>query len=70
MDLETVRNAACDAINKLGKDVGIPSTISELGVKEEDFVKIAEDAYKDVCTPGNPRDSSINEIINLYRSLM
>ncbi|MGG5373322.1 lactaldehyde reductase [Enterococcus sp. AZ196] len=70
MDLETVRNAACDAVDTLSKDVGIPSTISELGVKAEDLPKIAEDAFKDVCSPGNPREALVKEIIELYKSLM
>lgn len=70
MDLTKVRNAACDAIDQLSKAVGIPSTISELGVKEADLSKIAEDAFNDVCSPGNPRDASIEEIIELYQTLM
>lgn len=70
MDLTKVRNAACDAIDQLSKAVGIPSTISELGVKEADLSKIAEDAFNDVCSPGNPRDASIEEIIELYKKLM
>lgn len=70
MSLEDVREAACQAIDQLSKDVGIPATISELGVKEEDLPKIAEDALNDVCTPGNPRDASVEEIIELYKSLI
>ncbi|MFR3684603.1 MAG: lactaldehyde reductase [Enterococcus sp.] len=70
MDLAKVRNAACDAIDQLSKAVGIPSTISELGVKEADLSKIAKDAFNDVCSPGNPRDASIEEIIELYQTLM
>lgn len=70
MSLEEVRNAACEAIDRLSKDVGIPATISELGVKEEDLVQIAEDAFRDVCTPGNPRETTVQEIIELYKSLM
>lgn len=70
MDLTKVRNAACDAIDQLSKAIGIPSTISELGVKEADLSKIAEDAFNDVCSPGNPRDASIEEIIELYKKLM
>ena len=70
MDLTKVRNAACDAIDQLSKAVGIPSTISELGVKEADLSKIAEYAFNDVCSPGNPRDASIEEIIELYQTLM
>lgn len=70
LSLEDVRNAACDAVDNLGKEVGIPRTISELGVKLEDIEKIAEDAFKDVCAPGNPRDAKLEEIIELYKSLM
>lgn len=70
MSLEDVREAACQAIDQLSKDVGIPATISELGVKEEDLPRIAEDAFNDVCTPGNPRDVSVEEIIELYKSLI
>ncbi|MFU7537968.1 lactaldehyde reductase [Enterococcus casseliflavus] len=70
MSLEDVRDAACQAIDQLSKDVGIPATISELGVKEEDIPAIAKDALNDVCTPGNSRDTTLEEIIELYRSLM
>lgn len=70
MSLEDVRDAACQAIDQLSKDVGIPATISELGVKEEDIPAIAKDALNDVCTPGNPRETTLEEIIELYRSLM
>ncbi|WP_312542555.1 lactaldehyde reductase [Enterococcus sp.] len=70
MSIEAVRDAACEAIDQLSKDVGIPATISELGVKAEDIPAIAQDALKDVCTPGNPRDTSIEEIVSIYRSLM
>ena len=70
LPLEEVRDVACAAIDQLSKDVGIPSTISELGVQAEDLAKIAEDAFRDVCTPGNPREASIDEIIALYQSLM
>lgn len=70
MELEEVRDAACNAIDQLGKDVGIPATISELGVKEEDLPQIAQNAFDDVCTPGNPRETSVEDIISLYKSLM
>ncbi|EGP5686663.1 lactaldehyde reductase [Enterococcus faecium] len=70
MSLEDVRDAACDEIDRLSKAVGIPATISELGVKEADIPAIAEDALRDVCTPGNPRETTVEEIIALYQSLM
>ncbi|OTO56381.1 lactaldehyde reductase [Enterococcus faecium] len=70
MSLEDVREAACGEIDRLSKAVGIPETISELGVKEADIPAIAEDALLDVCTPGNPRETTVEEIIALYQSLM
>lgn len=70
MSLEDVRDAACGEIDRLSKAVGIPATISELGVKEADIPAIAEDALLDVCTPGNPRETTVEEIIALYQSLM
>ncbi|WP_461215466.1 lactaldehyde reductase [Lacticaseibacillus sp. GG6-2] len=70
MSIEDARDAACDAIDQLSKDVGIPATISELGVKAEDLPNIAVDALNDVCTPGNPRDTSVEEIVAIYQSLM
>lgn len=70
MSLEDVREAACGEIDRLSKAVGIPATISELGVKEADIPAIAEDALRDVCTPGNPRETTVEEIIALYQSLM
>lgn len=70
MSLEDVREAACGEIDRLSKAVGIPETISELGIKEADIPAIAEDALRDVCTPGNPRETTVEEIIALYQSLM
>lgn len=70
MTIEEARDAACQAIDDLSAAVGIPATISELGVKAEDLPKIAQDALNDVCSPGNPRDTTIEEIIELYQSLM
>lgn len=70
LTLEEARNAACEAIDQLSKNVGIPATISELGVKKEDIESIAKEALADVCTPGNPRDASIQDIIELYNNLL
>lgn len=70
LSIEAVRDAACQAIEKLSTDVGIPTTISELGVKAEDIPQIAKDALKDVYTPGNPRQATLEEVINLYQSMM
>ncbi|MFD1484229.1 lactaldehyde reductase [Lacticaseibacillus baoqingensis] len=70
MSIEAARDAACDAIDQLSQDVGIPATISELGVQAADLPSIAQDALNDVCTPGNPRDTSVEEIVAIYQSLM
>ena len=70
MSLEDVRDAACGEIDRLSKAVGIPATISELGVKETDIPAIAEDALRDLCTPVNPIETTVEEIIALYQSLM
>lgn len=69
-DLAKVRDEAVAAVRKLGQDIGIPQTLSELGVKAEDIPAIARYAFKDVCTLGNPRDTSVAEIIALYNSMM
>jgi len=70
LSLDDAREAAVAAVAQLGKDVGIPQTISELGVKEEDIPAIAKDAFADVCTGGNPRETNVDEIISLYKSLL
>lgn len=70
MTLDEARTAAVDAVRQLGKDVGIPSTLTEVGFKEEDIELVAKDALNDVCTGGNPRDTNVEEIVELYRSLL
>lgn len=69
MSLEEARKAAINAVKKLGADVGIPADLSEI-VKDEDVDFLAQSAYDDACRPGNPRDTSVEEIKALYRSLM
>lgn len=69
MTQEEYRRAACDAVRKLGQDVGIPADLKEI-VKEEDVQFLAESAFADACRPGNPRDTSVDEIAALYRSMM
>jgi len=69
MDQETYRQAAIDVIQKLADDVGIPKSLSEAGVKREDIPFLAESAFNDACTPGNPRDASKEEIIAIYESI-
>jgi len=69
MGQEEYRKAAVDAVRKLSQDVGIPADLKEI-VKEEDIQFLAESAFADACRPGNPRDTSVEEIIDLYKSLM
>ena len=69
MDESTYRQAAIDVIQKLADDVGIPKSLSEAGVKREDIPFLAESAFNDACTPGNPRDVTIDEIISIYESI-
>lgn len=69
MTQEEYRKAACDAVRKLGRDVGIPADLKAI-VKEEDVHFLSESAFADACRPGNPRDTSAQEIAALYRSMM
>lgn len=70
MSLSEVRDAAVQAVKQLGIDVGIPQSLTEIGMKEADVSKVSEDALRDVCTPGNPRDATVDEISALYKSML
>ena len=69
MTQEEYRKAAVDAVKKLSADVGIPADLKAI-VKEEDLDFLSESAFADACRPGNPRDTSVAEIKELYKSLM
>jgi len=69
MTQDEYRKAAVEAVKQLAADVGIPADLKEI-VKDEDVQFLAESAYADACRPGNPRDTSVEEIAALYRSLM
>ncbi len=69
MTQEEYRKAAVDAVRKLSQDVGIPADLKEI-VKPEDVDFLAQSAFDDACRPGNPRETSVAEIAELYRSLM
>lgn len=69
MTLDEARKAAVDAVKQLSKDVGIPADLNDI-VKPEDVDFLAQSAYDDACRPGNPRDTSVAEIKELYLSLM
>ena len=69
MTTEEARTAAIDAVRQLAHDVGIPENLREI-VREEDIPFLAQSAYDDACRPGNPRETSVAEIADLYRSLL
>ena len=70
MTREEAAQAACDAVKALSIKVGIPQHLSEIGIKESDIQALSEQAISDVCTPGNPRDVTIEEIIALYKKVL
>lgn len=67
MSVEDAAAAAISAVKELSTKVGIPKRLQDIGVKEEDLPKLAEAAFRDVCTPGNPRSASVEEILAIYR---
>ncbi len=69
MTIEEARKAAIEAVRQLASDVGIPVNLKGI-LHEEDVQFLAESAYADACRPGNPRDTSVEEIAELYRSLL
>ncbi|MCM1335357.1 MAG: lactaldehyde reductase [Bacteroides sp.] len=69
MSQDEYRAAAIEAVRKLGEDVGIPANLKDI-VKEEDIPFLAQSAYDDACRPGNPRDTSVEELAALYRSMI
>lgn len=70
MTAEQAAQAAVDAVKALSIRVGIPQTLTELGIKEEDIPALAAQAIADVCTPGNPRDVTEAEIVELYKKVL
>ena len=69
-DLEKVREEAVQAVHQLTVDLKNPTTISEVGATEADLAPLAHDAFNDVCTPGNPRKATEEDILKIYTSLM
>ncbi len=69
MSVEEYRKAAVDAVRQLSKDVGIPADLKEI-VKREDIPFLAQSAYDDACRPGNPKETSVEDITKLYESLL
>lgn len=69
MTQEEYRKAAIDAVKQLSEDVGIPADLKDI-VKKEDILFLAQSAYDDACRPGNPRETSVEDITKLYESLV
>ena len=67
LPLDKVRKLAVEAIRQLNRDVGIPATLCELGMVEEDIPALTQAAFADVCTSGNPRLATPEAIETLYR---
>ena len=70
MTTEEANKAAIQAIKDLSAKVGIPKGLKELGVKEEDFGKLADQALADACTGGNPKKVTKEDIIDIYMKAM
>lgn len=70
MSKEEASRAACEAVRALAVEVEIPQHLSDLGIKESDIPRLAEQALADVCTPGNPRDVTLDDIIALYTKVL
>ena len=68
MDQQAYRKAAVDAVRQLSVDVGIPTRLSAL--KEEDLDFLAQSAYADACRPGNPKETNVEDLKELFRKLM
>ena len=69
MSVDEYRKAAIDAVKQLSLDVGIPADLKDI-VKPEDVQFLSESAYADACRPGNPRETSVEDITALYMSLL
>ena len=69
MTVEEYRAAAINAVKKLSADVGIPADLKDI-VKAEDLDFLSESAFADACRPGNPRETSVEEIKELFLKLM
>ena len=70
MPLEEARSAAVEAVAQLTRDLGNPTRISEVGVEADGIEALTDDAFADVCTPGNPRPATREDIKALYTSLL
>lgn len=67
MSISEARDAAIAAVEALNRDVGIPVSLRDIGVREDDIQELAQAALADVCTGGNPRNATFDEIVGLYK---
>ena len=70
MTMVEASKAACDAVRALAIEVGIPQHLSEIGIYSKDIDALADQAIADVCTPGNPRKVTRDDIVALYKKLL
>ena len=70
MTKEEAAEAACNEIRDMSIRVGIPQHLSELGITENDIDALADQAIADVCTPGNPREVTRDDIVALYHKIL
>lgn len=70
MTVDEAADAACEAIADLSRRVGIPEHLTELGITEKDIDALADQAIADVCTPGNPREVTRDDIVALYKQIL
>lgn len=70
MTQQEAADAACAEIDNLSRLVGIPTHLSELGITEKDIDALADQAIVDVCTPGNPREVTRDDIVALYKQIL
>jgi lactaldehyde reductase len=70
MTVDEAADAACEAIADLSRRVGIPEHLTDLGITEKDIDALADQAIVDVCTPGNPREVTRDDIVALYKQIL
>lgn len=70
MTVDEAADAACEAIAALSRRVGIPEHLTDLGITEKDIDALADQAIVDVCTPGNPREVTRDDIVALYKQIL
>ena len=69
LSVEDARTAAVAAVTAFARGLGNPTTLREIGAKQEDLPALAQAAFDDVCTGGNPRDVTVEQILALYTAI-